>query len=103
MVFSRTGLTPHKEERSFINVPGTAVACYGGLPVAVMERQGKVLRIWEAELQEECLQLFAEKFRRGSIFSDRKRIVVKEYPDTAAEALHKAGFRKEMQDYVLYL
>ncbi len=94
---------PHKEGRSFINVPGTAVACYGGLPVAVMERQGKVLRIWEAELQEECLQLFAEKFRRGSIFSDRKRIVVKEYPDTAAEALHKAGFRKEMQDYVLYL
>ncbi len=94
---------PHKEGRSFINVPGTAVACYGGLPVAVMERQGKVLRIWEAELQEECLRLFAEKFRRGSIFSDRKRIVVKEYPDTAAEALHKAGFRKEMQDYVLYL
>lgn len=94
---------PHKEGRSFINVPGTAVACYGGLPVAVMERQGKVLRIWEAELQEECLRLFAEKFRRGSIFSDRKRIVVKEYPDTAAEALHKAGFRKEMQDCVLYL
>ncbi len=94
---------PHKEGRSFINVPGTAIACYGGLPVAVMERQGKILRVWEEELQEECQRLFVEKFRQGSIFSDRKRIVVKEYPDTAAEAMRQAGFRKEMQDYVLYL
>lgn len=94
---------PHKEGRSFINVPGTAVVCYGGLPVAVMERQGKILRVWEEELQEECLRLFVEKFRQGSIFSDRKRIVVKEYPDAAAEAMRHAGFRKEMQDYVLYL
>ncbi len=94
---------PHREDRSFINVPGTAVACYGGLPVAVMERQGKVLRIWEETLQEECLRLFAEKFKQGSIFAGSKRIVVKEYPDAAAEALRQAGFRKEMQDYVLYL
>lgn len=94
---------PHKEGRGFINVPGTAVACYGGLPVAVMERQGKVLQIWEEELQEECLRLFAEKFRQGSIFAGMKRIVVKEYPDAAAQALRQAGFQKEMQDYVLYL
>ncbi len=94
---------PHREGRSFINVPGTAVACYGGLPVAVMERQGKVLQIWEETLQEECLWLFAEKFKQGSIFAGSKRIVVKEYPDAATEALRQAGFRKEMQDYVLYL
>lgn len=93
----------HKDGRSFINVPGTAVACYGGLPIAVMERQGKVLRIWQEELQEECLRLFAEKFRQGSIFAGMKRIVVKDYPDAAAQALRQAGFRKEMQDYVLYL
>lgn len=68
-----------------------------------MERQGKVLRVWQEELQEECMQLFAEKFRQGSIFAGIKRIVVKEYPDTAGEALRQAGFRKEMQDYVLYL
>ena len=96
-------ILPHREGRSFINVPGTAVACYGGLPVAVMERQGKVLQIWEETLQEECLRLFAERFKQGSIFAGSKRIVVKEYPDAAAEALRQAGFRKEMQDYVLYL
>lgn len=96
-------IVPHKEGRSFINVPGTAVACYGGLPVAVMERQGRVLRIWREDLQEECLRVFAEKLRQGSIFAGVRRIVVKEYPDTAAEALRQAGFRKEMQDYVLYL
>lgn len=96
-------ILPHREGRSFINVPSTAVACYGGLPVAAMERQGKVLRIWEEELQEECLRLFAEKFKQGSLFAGRKRIVVKEYPDAAAQALRQAGFRKEMQDYVLYL
>lgn len=96
-------MLPHKEDRSFINVPGTAVACYGGLPVAVMERQGKVLRIWQEELQEECVRLFAERFKQGSIFAGMKRIVVKEYPDTAGEALRQAGFRREMQDYVLYL
>jgi len=31
-----------------------------------------------------------------------KRIVVKEYPAEAGEALRQAGFRREMQDYVLY-
>ncbi len=68
-----------------------------------MERQGKVLRIWEETLQEECLALFAAQWKQGRIFADRKRIVVKEYPPGAETALKQAGFRKEMQDYVLYM
>ena len=99
-------ILPHQEGKNFINVPGTAVACLGGKPVAVMERQGKVLRIVETDLPEktleECFKLFAEEFKRGSIFSAVKRVVVKEYDDTVREALGKAGFMKEMQDYVLY-
>ncbi len=95
-------ILPHKEGRNFINVPGTVVACCGGLPVAVMERQGKVLRIWEEALQEECLTLFVEQYKRGSLYAGVKRIVVKEYPAEAGEALRQAGFRREMQDYVLY-
>lgn len=39
----------HEPERSFINVPGTAVAFRGGLPVAVFERQGKTFRWLEHE------------------------------------------------------
>lgn len=95
-------ILPYKEGRSFINVPGTAVACLGGVPVAVMERQGKILRIWEEALQEACLILFVSEWKQGRILADRKRIVVKEYPVGAQTALKQAGFRKEMQDYVLY-
>ncbi len=99
-------ILPHQDGKNFINVPGTAVACLGGKPVAVMERQGKVLRILETDLTEktleECFRLFAEEFKRGSIFPAVKRIVVKEYDDMVGEALGKAGFMKEMQDYVLY-
>lgn len=95
-------ILPHKEGKNFMNVPGSAVAFFAGIPVAVMERQGKILHIFEKEMQSECLKLFAGDFRRGRIFPSLKRIVVKEYPDTAGEAFMDAGFLKEMQDYVLY-
>lgn len=95
-------ILPHKEERDFLNVPGNLIACFSGIPVAVMERQGKVLRIFEEKRQEDCLKLFVEEYKKGKIFPKKKRIVIKEYPDIAKEALLKAGFMKEMQDYVLY-
>ena len=113
-------------------MPGTAVAFKNGLPAAVFERQGKVLRLPETEklqggeaqggevqdavsgdsipaegilqgdVMYEALALFAEEFRRGRIFPGRKRILVKEYPACAAQALAAGGFIHEMQDYVLY-
>ncbi len=95
-------LLPHREGRSFLNVPGTVAACCCGVPVAVMERQGKVLRLYEEGPAAECLRLFVEEYRRGKIFSAMKRIVVKEYPAGAGELLERAGFLREMQDYVLY-
>lgn len=93
---------PHKEGRSFLNVPGNVVACLGGTPVAVLERQGKSLRVFEEAHQEECLKLFAEEYKKGKLFPTMKRIVVKEYPDTAKKAFESAGFMREIQDYVLY-
>ncbi len=85
-----------------MNVPGTAVACYGGMPAAVMERQGNTLRVFEEELLAECLGVFVQDYKGGRIFPGLKRIVVKNYPDNAGEALTRAGFFREMQDYVLY-
>ena len=85
-----------------MNVQGTVVACCGGVPAVVLERQGKTLRVFEEGLQVECLKLFAEEYKKGRLFPAMKRIVVKEYPDTARDALAGAGFMKEMQDYVLY-
>ncbi len=95
-------LLPHMEGRCFINVPGTAVACCGGTPAAVIERQGATLRVFEEELAEACLVEFSACYKKGKLFPARKRIVVKNYPDFAGEALTRAGFFREMQDYVLY-
>lgn len=95
-------ILPHKEGRNFLNIPGNAVACLGGLPVAVMEKQGKTLRVFDGQRLEECMKLFTEEYKRGKIFPAIKRVVVKEYPAAAAAALAAAGFLREMQDYVLY-
>lgn len=95
-------LLPHGEGRAFVNVAGTAAAFRGGIPEVTFERQGKTLRILEDRDAGETLGLFAEEFRRGRIFPGKKRIVVKEYPAEAAEALKQSGFSREMQDYCLY-
>lgn len=92
----------HLPERAFLNVPGSMVAIRNGLPVAVFERQGKTLRIFEEEGLGELLQLFAKDFSKRRIYPDLNRIVVKQYPGEAGTALAEAGFRRELQDYVLY-
>ena len=95
-------LLPHEEDRGFINVPGTVIAFRSGLPVALMERQGKTLRIFDGAEPEEVLSMFTDEYRRGRILPGKKRIVVKEYPPEAAVPLTESGFLREMQDYVLY-
>ena len=95
-------LLAHEPDRTFVNVPGTAIALFGGLPIVLFERQGRVLRIFDAEGAEEALRLFVQEYKGKRIFAGKKRIVVKEYPDGAEAALKAAGFDREMQDYVLY-
>ena len=93
---------PHKQERSFMNIPGNVVALRSGVPIAVFERQGKVLRVFDAEYLAEALKSFTEDYARRRIYSSLNRITVKQYPKEAAEALSNAGFIREMQDYTLY-
>lgn len=95
-------LLPHGETKAFVNVPGTVVAFRNGLPVALFERQGKTLCVFERDGLKEILCLFVEEFRRGRIFPGKKRIVVKEYSAEASEVLTESGFMREMQDYCLY-
>lgn len=95
-------LLPHEDGRAFMNVPGAVVAFRGGVPAALFERQGKTLRIFETEGLEEILSQFAEEFKRGRVFPEKKRIVVKEYPAEAAKALGESGFLREMQDFCFY-
>lgn len=92
----------HKENRSFMNVPGTIVALKEGLPIAVLERQGKVLRVFDYGTLEEALKEFVQEFNKKRILATLNRVVVKEYPTEVMNELTSVGFIKEIQDFVLY-
>ncbi len=95
-------LLSHQAGLAFTNIPGTAVALRGGLPVMLFERQGNILRVFDPAYSVEALRLFTEEYRQGRIYADRKRIVVKEYPPETAELLAECGFVRESPTYTLY-
>lgn len=92
----------HFEGRTFMNVPGTAVALRAGVPVAVFERQGKTLRVFDNACLSDALKGFAQDYAAQRIFPTVRHLTVKEYPPEAPDALKSAGFVREMLDYVLY-
>ena len=92
----------HQTDRSFMNVPGTVVALRAGAPVAVFERQGKTLRIFDSDALADALQAFTHDYNRHRLYPQLTRLTVKQYPPDATGALVRAGFVSEMQDYVLY-
>jgi ATP-dependent Lhr-like helicase len=89
-------------EKQFTSVPGTAVALKKGIPVAVFERKGHTLRIFDENILTETLIVFSEAFKKRNIFPALHRITVKQFPETATQALSDAGFMRVMLDYVLY-
>ena len=89
-------------DRDFLNVPGTAAALYCGRPAVVLERQGRVLRVFEPHCLEQALTIFVNDFKGKRLFPELKRLIVREYPEGTGELLKKAGFSREMNDYVLY-
>ena len=93
---------PHLPERSFLNVPGSAVALRAGVPVAVLERQGKALRVFEEEALPDAMAELARLYSARRLLPQVNRLTIKQYPPEAAQALQQAGFHREMQDYVLY-
>ena len=90
------------EKCGFLAVAGTAVALKAGNLAAVMERQGRVLRIYDVNDMKEVMAEFVRAFKQGAIYPEQKRLVLKEYPAEAAEALQHAGYMREMKDYVVY-
>ncbi len=93
---------PHKPERAFMNVAGTAVALQKGVPIAVFERQGRVLRVFEEEFLPEALLEFNKYYFGRRLFPALSRITVRQFPAEAARALSETGFIREIQDYTLY-
>ena len=89
-------------DRDFLNVPGTAAALHCGRAAAVLERQGRILRVFEPHGLEQALTIFVNDFKGKRLFPELKRLIVREYPEGIGELLKKAGFSREMNDYVLY-
>ena len=89
-------------DRDFLNVPGTAAALHCGRAAAVLERQGRILRVFEPHGLEQALTIFVNDFKGKRLFPELKRLIVREYPEGTGELLKKAGFSREMNDYVLY-
>lgn len=95
-------LLEHYEAAAFMNIAGTAVAFHAGVPIMAFERQGSVLKLFHKEYMEKALQIFVQEYRSQRIYPDKKRLLVKEFPKEAAPFLEKAGFYKDMLDYMLY-
>lgn len=93
---------PHEPEKAFVCVAGTVVALYAGRPVALFERNGQALRVFDMELAQEALLAFARDYEQGYVYSGRKRITVKQYPQEAEGALREAGFTRQMMEYELW-
>lgn len=92
-------LLKHAPDRPFLRVPGTAVVVSGGEVRIILERQGAVLRSFDAAQQDYACM--ADSFRTGRLFPQLSLLVVRNYPQGAGELLEAAGFVREMRDYVL--
>lgn len=90
-------------EKRFPATPSTAVALRQGSIAAILEKKGKVLRVFEESCLRDVIVELAAAFRGRRLFAGQKRMVVSQYPKTAGDAFREAGFIREMQDYALYL
>ena len=96
------GVLRHAPGRSFLRVPGTAVGLSAGEPIAILERQGQTLRVFEPGALAETLKAFVTAYKGKRIFPALRRVRVSEYPPEAEDALREAGFTREMLDWCLY-
>jgi ATP-dependent Lhr-like helicase len=90
------------ESADFMCVPGTVVALMSGEPVAVFERGGKTLRVFDSRCLDLALRSFVTAFKTGGIYPTLNKITVKSYPKEAATPLEAAGFVGIMLDWELY-
>ncbi|MCL2404300.1 MAG: DEAD/DEAH box helicase, partial [Defluviitaleaceae bacterium] len=97
---------PYSTDKSFISAQGTVVALKKGIPIAVFERKGHTLRVFDETVLEtvlaEALAAFTEAVNKRNIYPSSSIITVKDYPQHATQALIDAGFVRVMMDYVYY-
>lgn len=79
---------------------GRALHC--GRVTAVWSGRAGFYRVFESQGLEQTLQVFVNDFKGKRLFPELKRLIVREYPEGTGETLKRAGFSREMNDYVLY-
>lgn len=92
----------HSQDRSFLIVPGTAVALQEGRPIAVLERQGQQLRVFDQDCLVDALRALTVQFKEKRIFPLLNRLSVKNFPSESVGALSDAGFVRNVQNFVFY-
>ncbi len=93
-------ILPHSESLlPFTNIPGTVIVSKAGKPIMVLERFGERIQLsGSPEEVTEAAQAFKKAFTEKRIWPDRKKVVVKQWPEDTAErdtlkvALKAAGF-----------
>jgi ATP-dependent Lhr-like helicase len=70
--------------------------------VAVFERFGRTLRVFDESQTDLALKVFAEAFKKSEIYPELRKITVKYYPKNAVCSLEAAGFTSSMLDWELY-
>lgn len=92
----------HAPGCDFMRVPGTAVCLLDGRAVAVVERQGETLRVFDDAHMGLALSALVRDHAQRRVFPDRDRLTIKNHPEKAAQALEQAGFTRVMLDYTVF-
>lgn len=94
----------HRAGHAFMLVPGTAAVMCMGEVVLVAERRGEQLRPLSDQepVLLGALLALAHAFATGGVFGSQRSITVKEFPPDMGALLERAGFLREMLNYVLW-
>lgn len=103
-------IIPHSESTlAFTNIPGTVLVMDAGKPVLVFERFGESVSFdGGLDLVSKAAQAFREAFDKKRVWPDRKKIIIKYWPEDASQrellqsALSSAGFKNEIMKMILY-
>jgi len=93
---------PHFEGRDFARSASAAVAIKKGMPVAVAEKSGKALRIFDEAITADIACSLGKAYNSKKIFAGAKKLSIKDYPQEAVATFKDAGFSNVMGDLVLY-
>ena len=95
-------ILPHMESRAFTRLASTFVVFSAGTPVAVFEKSGETLRVFDPEYACKAVSAFVSAFKSGAVCPNLKKITVKTYDKTLKHVLSENGFQPDMMDMTLF-